>query len=562
MEFADLVYKQKEEIEKCNKFIEFINSKFKYPILGSSNNLNNLLILIFEKKRLYKSLNFSCDISKKLEDINEQIFKQIIILRTEILNDLHSNNNDEEEKLKFLKSKYNVDKNVVELEKIKKTIKNDIFNNENFKKYIYKKSSDIKKETVLLLCNLIRNNKWFSTFLFFAFGIIIFLAFCFFYNDKIVPAISQSELMYVMTMSSTIFILLPILFILAVFAFACLFNYDKQNENFKNNRFMSESLFINVTSFIISIFITLAIIVFLSDSIDVWFNNNYHMAGIAIILLFLCIIFRFSIFCILKIIKNEMLAIFLYLAIIVMCCGVSFYLSIKLGEINKTISISMLFMSLIIFFIFFIDTKISKKENIILFIFTFIMLIICSTATFLNYGYKMMGFGDIDYKYITIDKIAKESLPKWIINKKEIKEYFCLSDFGGKITCEKENVEILSYKDGNITFQYNGNIENKENISTQCLKFLNKNNEIIKIANRKIKFDDKTLIFLDNNDSIKDVVAKTDPEIYLTYIEDLGDTIKLYNIKAVSTLGKYWRLETKRNKDKFYIESKFIKGML
>lgn len=561
MEFADLVYKQKEEIEKCNKFIEFINSKFKYPILGSSNNLNNLLILIFEKKRLYKSLNFSCDISKKLEDINEQIFKQIIILRTEILNDLHSNNNNEEEKLKFLKSKYNVDKNVVELEKLKKTIKNDIFNNENFKKYIYKKSSDIKKETFLLLCNLIRNNKWFSTFMFFAFGIIIFLAFCFFYNDKIVPAISQSELMYVMTMSSTIFILLPILFILAVFAFAYLFNYDKQNENFKNNRFMSESLFINVTSFIISIFITLAIIVFLSDSIDVWFNNNYHMAGIAIILLFLCIIFRFSVFCVLKIIKNEMSAIFLYLAIIVMC-GVSFYLSIKLGEINKTISISMLFMSLIIFFMFFIDTEISKKENIILFIFTFIMLIICSTATFLNYGYKMMGFGDINYKYITIDKIAKESLPRWIINKKEIKEYFCLSDFGGKITCEKENVEILSYKDGNITFQYNGNIENKENISTQCLKFLNKNNEIIKIANRKIKFDDKTLIFLDNNDSIKDVIAKTDPEIYLTYIEDLGDTIKLYNIKAVSTLGKYWRLETKRNKDKFYIESKFIKGML
>lgn len=418
-----------------------------------------------------------------------------------------------------------------------------------------------KKETVLLLCNLIRNNKWFSTFMFFAFGIIIFLAFCFFYNDKIVPAISQSELMYVMTMSSTIFILLPILFILAVFAFAYLFNYDKQNENFKNNRFMSESLFINVTSFIISIFITLAIIIFFSDRIDVRFNNNYHMAGIAIILLFLCIIFRFSVFCVLKIIKNEMSAIFLYLAIIVMC-GVSFYLSIKLGEINKTISISMLFMSLIIFFMFFIDTEISKKENIILFIFTFIMLIICSTATFLNYGYKMMGFGDINYKYITIDKIAKESLPRWIINKKEIKEYFCLSDFGGKITCEKENVEILSYKDGNITFQYNGNIENKENISTQCLKFLNKNNEIIKIANRKIKFDDKTLIFLDNNDSIKDVVAKTDPEIYLTYIEDLGDTIKLYNIKAVSTLGKYWRLKTKRNKDKFYIESKFIKGML
>lgn len=557
MEFADLVYKQKEEIEKCNKFIEFINSKFKYPITGDSSNLNNLLILIFEKKRLYKSLNFSCDISKKLEDINEQIFKQIIILRTEILNDLNSNNNDEEEKLKFLKSKYNVDKNIVEVKKIKKTIENDIFNNENFKKYIYKKSSDIKKETVLLLCNLIRNNKWFSTFMFFAFGIIIFLAFCFFYNDKIVPAISQSELMYVMTMSSTIFILLPILFILAVFAFAYLFNYDKQNENFKNNRFMSESLFINVTSFIISIFITLAIIVFLSDSIDVRFNNNYHMAGIVIIIL-LCIIFRFSVFCVLKIIKNEMSAIFLYLAIIVMC-GASFYLSIKLGEINKTISISMLFMSLIIFFI---DTKISKKENIILFIFTFIMLIICSTATFLNYGYKMMGFGDIDYKYITIDKMAKESLPRWIINKKEIKEYFCLSDFGGKITCEKENVEILSYKDGNITFQYNGNIENKENISTQCLKFLNKNNEIIKIANRKIKFYDKTLIFLDNNDSIKDVVAKTDPEIYLTYIEDLGDTIKLYNIKAVSTLGKYWRLKTKRNKDKFYIESKFIKGML
>ena len=117
MEFADLVYKQKEEIEKCNKFIEFINSKFKYPITGDSSNLNNLLILIFEKKRLYKSLSFSSDISEKLEDINEQIFKQIIILRTEILNDLNSNNNDEEEKLKFLKSKYNVDKNIVEVKK-------------------------------------------------------------------------------------------------------------------------------------------------------------------------------------------------------------------------------------------------------------------------------------------------------------------------------------------------------------------------------------------------------------------------------------------------------------
>lgn len=76
---------------------------------------------------------------------------------------------------------------------------------------------------------------------------------------------------------------------------------------------------------------------------------------------------------------------------------------------------------------------------------------------------------------------------------------------------------------------------------------------------QKYKFENGNLYFKDN--SYKKVTAKLNLDC-LTYAKETNTTIEIYNIKAVSSLGKTWLLKTLNDgKDgKFEIVSDFIKG--
>lgn len=63
---------------------------------------------------------------------------------------------------------------------------------------------------------------------------------------------------------------------------------------------------------------------------------------------------------------------------------------------------------------------------------------------------------------------------------------------------------------------------------------------------KNIKFENNVLSYqLDKNYTEENVTVKIEKKEYITYIEKHDDTVWLHNIKAISTLGKFYYLETK-----------------
>lgn len=91
--------------------------------------------------------------------------------------------------------------------------------------------------------------------------------------------------------------------------------------------------------------------------------------------------------------------------------------------------------------------------------------------------------------------------------------------------CIKDEIEIISYIDENLTFKYK-NREISKNVAKNCIE----NN--------------------DNNATLK--------RDCFTYAKKTDTAIKLYNIKALSTIGEFWYIKS-RDGAKFEIPQEFIK---
>lgn len=487
--FEDLAIQKKTQTQECKEFTKELKN------INNDRNVNSeidtLIYLLNCKKRMYDSLK--CDngdqISLGLKDIDEKIYRQIYIL-------------EKDENLKISdQSKY-------------------------AKKYLSDKSSEIKAQVLKEIINFIFLHKWLSTIVFFAFG--IFGVLIYFENPlNDTRYISQLQLILISVTNIVFAFLWSAFFVFLAYSYVML----EKSGDFKNPKlgFLYPSWFILLMSLLVMWIPTHL----LKDKIDILCNLLISFA-ITYIAISLCIKFR----------KNSKIMTVLYMLILAFIALLSIIISLYF-KINF-FSVFLLLMSLI--FIWLIaTTSITNKTDIKFNIYlTIVFILLGAIPTAPNFTMSLIGYKEVDYKFISIDKKALKSLPDGICK-------------------ENCNITAISYIDGNFTYKNNdtNTIHSIKSASNECFSFLDENQTIVEIPkDSKIIFKDKTLDTQKdgNAKTYKNISLKSNPKICMTYIKNQdNDTFKIYNIKTLSTLGKFYLLETKDGK-KFEIDSNLIYG--
>ena len=317
---------------------------------------------------------------------------------------------------------------------------------------------------------------------------------------------------------------------------------DRRKKSF-DNRFLkifSKSLFVNLTT----LFIMLVTSLILEKKLTLEINF------INILCVYLCIFIYYLIVCnlILLIIKYRAIQMTFYIFLIFVCMFVAMYISLLMHSSYKLFFIFFIFMSMILFWILFIFNETNKKENYYLMFASFLFMLFGIVVTLSDYIYKTLNISGVEYKYIVLDKKADEFLP---------------DDMIYKFNCDKK-VEIISYINSNLTYKTDNGSKIRNLKNKDCLTFVDDNNKTINTDNKKFTFKDGNLTFIEKknntkeNNTTQNVKVSFNNKSCLTYAKYKNDSIFLYNIEAISTLGKYWYIKTKFD-DKFELQSDFIK---
>lgn len=232
--------------------------------------------------------------------------------------------------------------------------------------------------------------------------------------------------------------------------------------------------------------------------------------------------------------------IYFILLFILLLIYIIFIRGFKIAEIYFVFFI---ILSIFLFWIVSIRNFVNKNDYLLVLITGLILMVIGVNAITLVPIFKILNISGVEYKYIVLDKKADEFLPDEVI---------C------KFNCDKE-VEIISYIDSNLTYKTDNGSKSRNLEDKDCLTFIDDNNKTINTDNKKFIFKDGNLTFTEKkNNTIQNVKASFNNKSCLAYIKYKNDSIFLYNIEAISTLGKYWYIKTKFD-DKFELQSDFIK---
>lgn len=161
-----------------------------------------------------------------------------------------------------------------------------------------------------------------------------------------------------------------------------------------------------------------------------------------------------------------------------------------------------------------------------------------------------LGMTNVEYKYLSIEKSTLGALPKGIYDISKIAP-FEKSQFDNNLTMEHgERNNTISYTNVSHKYIQFGCEEKNCNDIKDAIN--------IKYQDKKLSYTtkDKEDISKENNFTIGTTV-KVIPKENITYIEKQNDVILLHNIKAISTLGKFYYLETIGYKNENNEETKF-----
>ena len=174
------------------------------------------------------------------------------------------------------------------------------------------------------------------------------------------------------------------------------------------------------------------------------------------------------------------------------------------------------------------------------FVIAFIIVVFAILSWFVTNEFaNKLGIANVEYKYLSIEKSALGALPKEICDITNI-------------NLAEENLTI-SYADNKLTIKdENNNSALCGNVFHEYIKFSCEDNECKNIKEAtNIKYQNKNLSYaivdkntLKENNFTIGTTAKVTLKENITYIEKQNDVILLHNIKAISTLGKFYYLET------------------
>ena len=160
---------------------------------------------------------------------------------------------------------------------------------------------------------------------------------------------------------------------------------------------------------------------------------------------------------------------------------------------------------------------------------------------------QVADLGNINYKMLSLKKDALNALPKSVCQNNQ---NGCIGD-GAQDGCyAKQKAQIVSYnkqkaelavKDGNETYIFSG-------VNDDEVKFIDANGADVGVASSdEVVFENSVLTYDKNGNrsgSLKASAVNLYP-VCKTYALRQDDAVKLYNVKVLSALGKFYYLQTK-----------------
>ncbi|WP_298945119.1 hypothetical protein [uncultured Campylobacter sp.] len=499
--FKKLIQEKNSAIKEYGDFIKTLKNK------ECDKDVSGLIGLL--KDRLAKFENLSCDnysqTAADIDELNDRIYRQVNLLA-------------------------NLDKISRDSDVYKKY--NEVYNQKRIKLFVSEQICRVKKYYQFLIALL---------------GLIPFIIYFIFWQNvgffSVVGSDSIFSLLSALAISG--FGLFVILYIFPALHLVLIVSYDGGEKN--------ETPF-----YAIYLIATLAGIAFVGvgyfcpSAVD--FLNSY----------FLLIIAAIVIFCLLCSFKNSKFDIplsffmishgFLSFATPFM---VALLVYVRVSEDGFTTAFLMLFMA---FFAVLFSALITSKDidDFKIIFWSLIIINLVIVAVMSGKIVQVADLGNINYKMLLLKKDALNALPKSVCQNNQ---NGCIGA-GAKDGCyAKQKAQIVSYnkqkaelivKDGNETYIFSG--VNDE------MKFIDANGADIGVAfSDEVVFENSVLTY-DKNGTRSGPLKASAVNLYpvcKTYALRQDDAVKLYNVKVLSALGKFYYLQTKSG-EKFELDSSLI----
>ncbi len=499
--FKKLIQEKNNAIKEYGDFIKTLKNK------ECDKDVSGLIGLL--KDRLAKFENLSCDnysqTAADIDELNDRIYRQVNLLA-------------------------NLDKLSRDSDVYKKY--NEVYNQKRIKLFVSEQIRRVKKYYQVLIAFL---------------GLIPFIIYFIFWQNIGFFSVAGSESIFSLLSALAIsgFGLFVILYIFPALHLVLIVSYDGGEKN--------ETPF-----YAIYLIATLAGIAFVGagyfspSAVD--FLNSY----------FLLIIAAIVIFCLLCSFKNSKFDIpllffmishgFLSFATPFM---VALLVYVRVSEDGFTTAFLVLFMA---FFAFLFRVLIKSKDidDFKIIFWSLIIINLVIVAVMSGKIVQVADLGNINYKMLSLKKDALNALPKSVCQNNQ---NGCIGA-GAKDGCyAKQKAQIVSYnkqkaelavKDGNETYIFSG--VNDE------IKFIDANGKDIGVASSdEVVFENSVLTYDKNGNRSGSLKASAInlSSVCKTYAWKQDDSVKLYNVKVLSALGKFYYLQTKSG-EKFELDSSLI----
>ena len=422
MSYQDILNQKDESVKNAKKFVNFLKANFSCCEIRNSKQAR-LIALLNEESDLFDRLNRTnfTEISKRLSEIKEQIVLIILDIKDEIKKDFSEQNYE------FYKRA--LSKEPDELEKVK----NELLLNSFFESRLSEHSANLK-------ANFIKECVAFF-FRYSNFIVPIISVFCYllYFGSEIgyFPSLDSSEMIFTGILLFCATAIVTVLEILVLVFISFLYQKDDKKYKFKKPKFL---FFYNSNFIYVLTLVSFAVLALAA------FNLNYGWGAILSLLLLSYAGVNLAVF--FKDRPNFIIYLLSFLMILL------FIISVVISKNSEFMALWMLFCSFMLSFMLGVSSIKETKDFSFVFYAALILMIVSNSLLFIKCSAKIFNIGDVDYKFLLVDKSALNALPKSLCKAKGKEQIVCEIDektvkiYGIKSLCNIGKFYYLQAKDG------------------------------------------------------------------------------------------------------------------
>ncbi|WP_103567819.1 YrzE family protein [Campylobacter concisus] len=422
MSYQDILDEKDESVKEASKFINFIKARFlNSHIIGSKQG--RLIALLESECELYLKLNRTnyAEISKELSELKERICFVILDIKDEIIKDFEDKN--------YEIYKRALSKEPEELEKVK----NELLLNSFFESHLGEHSANLKANFIKeCVANFFKHSN---------FIVPIISVLCYFlyfgFETRYFPSLDSSEmistgiLLFCATAFITVFEILVLVFV------SFLYQNDDKKHKFKKPKFL---FFYNSNFIYILTLISFAILAFAGYKLNYGWSTILSMFLLSYVGVNLAVFFK----------DRSKFIIYLLSFLMILL----FIISVIILKNGGLLALWILFCSFMLSFILGASSIKETRDFSFVFYAALSLMIVSNSLLFIKYTAKTFNIGDVDYKFLLVDKSALKALPSSLCDAKDKEQTPCEIDekavkiYDVKSLCNIGKFYYLQTKDG------------------------------------------------------------------------------------------------------------------